>query len=1074
MKYNASVNIEIGVGDDFGYIVTPNAERVLGDLVSNLNLGVHSFSIIGTYGTGKSSFLLALEKGLCGKDTRLVKDRTVFFGKSKFNIINIVGEYAPLQKILERRIGSEGRNTLEVLKDLIKSSALKGKALVIAIDEFGKVLEHAAKNNPEEELYFIQQLCEIINDHRREAMLITTLHQNFGTYSSGLTQMQRNEWQKVKGRFKEIVFAEPVEQLLYLAAEQIESVPTDRAVLDNLAELYRIARKSKVIAESFSLETALKIGPLDAFAAQCLTLAIQRYGQNERSLFSFLGNGGRYSFGGFHAQEHLTYNLSTVYDYLVYNFYSEISEVNLDSTGWAAIKVALGRVESGIVPNDEIEPCSQIVKTIGLLNIFGSSDMSLPKDVLVSYASLALGIENPEDKIKRLESSKVIRFASYKSQYILFEGTDVDIESELLRAALIVPRPTASVEELKDYVDPKVSSASATFYRRGTPRYFEFIMLNEPEIKNPEGDVDGFCEMILPLDDQCGKRVKEMSSQNRFANIYILFNTVGTISGHLHEIKKLQYLLDNVAIDDPVAKKEITSIQNHEKNKLNAALNDCLFSGDGSVTWYFEGEVVPVSSRRDYNKLVSHVCDSVYTKTPVMRNELFNRQKLSSAISLAKSNLLDALLAHPEEEDLGFPIDSFPPEKTIYLSLLKNTGTHRADEDGFFTFGRPTDEDVIELWNICDEFIESTSSRPRKVSELIKLLQSAPFKLKQGFIDFWIPIFLYIRQQDFALYGASGNYIMNINKDFFNLLWKSPSSFSIKAFNVEGIKLDFFRKYRQFLRKDDTVNISKDSFSSTFKPFLIYYKGLNEYAKNTVKFDNINVRKFRDVLSKATDPEKAFFEDLPEALGYKGNYLAPDDEFIQDYLEKIREAVKELNACYPELLNRIESRMTEQLGLPKVFTEYKPLLESRYANVKKHLLTQKARTFLDRVIAPASTREEFIERISSSILDKQLYKLKDKEEEALLDNMMYLFYELDRYSELSVKGGESTTDDLIYSFDLLNNAGTNERLKTYRLPEPQKEMLAEKKAELLQRLSGDKNLDICVLLDLLADQLKDR
>ena len=54
MRYNASVNIEIGVQEDFQYIVTPNVQRVLGDIVSSVSSGVHSFSVIGTYGTGKS------------------------------------------------------------------------------------------------------------------------------------------------------------------------------------------------------------------------------------------------------------------------------------------------------------------------------------------------------------------------------------------------------------------------------------------------------------------------------------------------------------------------------------------------------------------------------------------------------------------------------------------------------------------------------------------------------------------------------------------------------------------------------------------------------------------------------------------------------------------------------------------------------------------------------------------------------------------------------------------------------------------------------------------------------------
>ena len=1069
MRYNASVNIEIGVQDDFQYIVTPNVRRVLGEIVSSVATGVHSFSIIGTYGTGKSSFIMALEKGLRGQDSSLVNNRTVFFGLDSFYLLNIVGEYASLQWLLANKLNTENNNALDALKQYCKRAEAKNKAVIIVVDEFGKVLEHAAKNNPEEELYFIQQFCEIINDHRRKAILLTTLHQNFSSYASKLSESQRQEWQKVKGRFKEVVFSEPVEQLLYLAAEQLTLAPEQMADEADFAKVYTLAKQCRFISDSFSEKTARKLNPIDPLAASCLTLAIQKYGQNERSLFSFLTTTGQYSILNYVGKPHQTYNLADVYDYAIYNFYSEISQVNLESSGWSAIKVALGRIESGILADEFIADAQKVVKSIGLLSIFGSSETSLNRESLEKYCQCALGISNADDVIRELERVKVIRYATYKSQYILFEGTDINIEAELLRAATMVPTPSATVDELRDFIKPRIASASAEYYSKGTPRYFSFVVLNEPEAKVPDGDIDGFCELIFPLEDDCMQKVKALSEASDEALLFAVFNNVSDIVKHLHEIKKLQYIAEKVAIDDQVAKREISNIQDFEKNCLNAALNDYLFDGSGNVTWIFKGKECKIHSKKDFNKLLSSVCAEVYSGTPVIQNELFNKQKLSSAISLAKSNLLDRILNYPDQVDLGFREDEFPPEKTIYITLLKNTGIHRQDEDGAYVFGTPTDNKVLEFWNACEEFVAKTIDRPRKVSELIKILMSRPYKMKQGFIDFWIPIYLYIKQQDFAMYNASGAYVMNINREVIDLLWKHPGEYTIKAFSVSGVKLEFFRKYRQFLKKDDEIALSKDSFANTFKPFLYFFKNLNEYAQHTYKFSNPNVAKFRDVLANAVDPEKVFFELLPESLGYRGDAL--DDDFIQDYLDKIHSAVRELNACYPELIKRIEDRLIEKLGLPADYESYKAVLTARYAHVKKHLLTQKARSFLDRVLAPAETNKEFIERISSVVLDKQLFKLRDKEEEALLDNIIFLFYELDRYIGIS-EVAEADSDDTLYSFGLLNTNGVNERQKTYRLPKPKQAEVQKRKAELEKLLSGDSNLDVCILLEMLADKIK--
>lgn len=46
MKFNLSTNISQGVNDNFNYIVTPNAQKVYGNIVDSFQSGIHSFLII--------------------------------------------------------------------------------------------------------------------------------------------------------------------------------------------------------------------------------------------------------------------------------------------------------------------------------------------------------------------------------------------------------------------------------------------------------------------------------------------------------------------------------------------------------------------------------------------------------------------------------------------------------------------------------------------------------------------------------------------------------------------------------------------------------------------------------------------------------------------------------------------------------------------------------------------------------------------------------------------------------------------------------------------------------------------
>ena len=529
----------------------------------------------------------------------------------------------------------------------------------------------------------------------------------------------------------------------------------------------------------------------------------------------------------------------------------------------------------------------------------------------------------------------------------------------------------------------------------------------------------------------------------------------------------MNYILNNVILDDRVARREVSSQLQHETKLLNACINDNLTANNAAVTWLFKGNAFPIESEKDINRLLSEVCAEVYSQTPIIQNELFNKQKLSSAISLARVNLLDAMLAHSSEKDFGIAENAFPPEKTIYYTLFHETGIHRLDDDGSYYLDEPTTDGIMPLWNVCCEFIESSIEKEQKLTSLIKKLKEKPYKLKQGVIDFWLPIFLYVKQQSFALYN-SNTFVLDINKEVFELLQKRPGDFSVRAYDVSGVKLQFFKKYRQFLRQNDEIAVSSDSVLATIKPFFNFYRRLNDYAKNTRKFNNSYTAKFRDILAEAKDPAKAFFEDMPKAFGY--NDLNNDD-FVKQYVDLIRSAVQELNACYDNFVERIENCVKQHLGFSDDvdYNEYKTLIENRFKCINKSLLAQKPRAFIDRALSPCMSKREFYEKIGQVVYDRRLETIKDNEEERFIYDLLYLFSEAERFIKVSSAFDENT--DTAFSFELATSDSSFKVSKTYALPKTKRIAADEVAMQLMNNLSGDKDLDVCVLLKLLSERL---
>ena len=118
------------------------------------------------------------------------------------------------------------------------------------------------------------------------------------------------------------------------------------------------------------------------------------------------------------------------------------------------------------------------------------------------------------------------------------------------------------------------------------------------------------------------------------------------------------YLLERVLDkNDRVALTEIQKLKEYEETLLNKAISDNLFSYKNRVVWVFDGKEQKIESHRDFNQLLSRVCNEVYSKTPVMVNELFNKHKLSGTIAAARKSYLTYLTEHYSENGMGFPED---------------------------------------------------------------------------------------------------------------------------------------------------------------------------------------------------------------------------------------------------------------------------------------------------------------------------------------------------------------------------------------------------------------------------------
>ena len=261
-----------------GYVLTVTARETLQRLIAALEGESTSkaWSLTGPYGSGKSAFALFAAKLLGDSESlttqaamKLLKhgDKSLWnqfigldlHGWRGFCPVLISGERSPISLALLRGLdrgltvfsdsparlpsfrpllsdiqkrlkaaengnlphASEITNLFESATGQIR--ATDGTGLLLVVDELGKFLEYAAQNPADGDLFVLQSLAEFATRSKQTPLLmLTILHQAFEQYAQRLAASQREEWAKVQGRFEDVSFIEPTEQVLRLIGSAIE------------------------------------------------------------------------------------------------------------------------------------------------------------------------------------------------------------------------------------------------------------------------------------------------------------------------------------------------------------------------------------------------------------------------------------------------------------------------------------------------------------------------------------------------------------------------------------------------------------------------------------------------------------------------------------------------------------------------------------------------------------------------------------------------------------------------------------------------------------------------------------
>ncbi|MDY0129445.1 MAG: hypothetical protein RBR63_04565 [Methanosarcina vacuolata] len=905
-NFRRSTNILYDTNCDTYILSTSSIEALRRIFIQNTS---NSIAITGPFGSGKSSFLLFLEALLAKKTEHSVciqkledKESNIFEQYEKivgnkdkgFFTIKLVGEHLSFKqiflttlqskkelKVTNKFIKTNQDTSLPMLLDVFHDEVMKlgYTGAAIFIDELGKIIEYASEKYLDSDIHALQDLAEFVNK-QENYRLVVALHKSFKDYVQNTSQISFTEWDKIQGRFENIVFQDDFYELMHIFEEAI--TVTDHNAMKNVQshvrDLFSRYKKHLVGKHIPVNETSLqKLAPLHPFTSLALFHIFSKHFQNQRSVFSFLSAYEPYSFQSFVADEYSEqplYTLPMLFDYI--NYLLNAYNVNMvDKESW---KLANEYLDSTNILTDTQQ---KIIKSVALISAF-------KLEHLVQLDEYALELALPSEKdikgaIQELENKGLLLYKISTNTFALIEETSIDINADL--AIILKGQIKTDFEaEINKLITNDKVLAKRFFINTGTAKFFtkEFIEADLSKSANTP------FKLIYVSADVPDKELISISKKNPFS-VYIALPMTRHLKSIVEQSIGIEKMLKRKDVQaNKLVRKILSNMLNGNKIEIDKIL-------DIKEQMYFSGNSLPFSSEQ-LQQSISTILETTYPDMPIIINDLVNTVNYENSVPSGMKMLFKHMIEHESEANLG--IDKTPPEKAIYLSVLKRSGLHTLSiKNRSCKFSTPDQCNFTPSWQELTNLMKK--GQVLTVETLIDALRQKPFGLNEDAAKFFVFLFLIVNESHIHFFREN-TYQFDFDVDQVMDIWKNTKLYTIRWYELTDDEKIIFAKYIQIFDQYFDTSYTKQNIKFVFQKLFTKLKALPTYCHQTQKLSE-NAISLRSGILSSKEPHTSFFKVFPHALGYDALTITNANEFINTFKIAFNEIVFSYKAMILDL-----------------------------------------------------------------------------------------------------------------------------------------------------------------------------
>lgn len=779
--------------------------------------------------------------------------------------------------------------------------------MIIVFDEFSKFIEASTDINSAMNLKILQDFAELSNRSKSPQMhLVCVTHKTINEYISKIPQEKIDAWRAIEGRFKEVLFNTSSQQNYELISnaivkdiDKVKSTLVSKSI-DKDEKIWSAKELFEYSDEEFKGDIIEGCFPLNPYSTYILPIISEKVAQNERTLFTYLSKDEPNSLIDLVSGEN-EFDLVTIdklYDYFEPLFRKEtFNEAIYDI--WVKADTALKIVYS----DDE----KKIVKALAILYIVNDFNLLAPTEKVISNV-LNMDKATVETIIKNLRDLNILVLRRSTETLDFIPLSSVNINSKILNLvetkfkSLNLSEAYNELVDLK-YVLPKKYNDEykmTRFFKRTFMTIDQVTAYINVEKLLSDYETDGLIiDLIYETSDDLNTAKKWLEEINDNRIIVVIPKEGSKIKEDIAEYKAISYLKNDERFlkEDVAIESQLYILFEDIVQKITNYINATYDISQKNSYIYINKEEYCQLKQYKLSAMLSEVCTINFENSPIINNELINKQEVTTPIKKARNIIVEMLL---NKSYLEFDYNKNSVECTLFRATLLNKGLLKNESN--------YSEDIELVLTEIKDFIMKACDKELSFKDLYYSLTSNEKKIgiRKGVLPIYLAFVLKDYKEEAIIYLRSGrskkelilepSIIENINVNPNDYLIKLEKGTKEKDIYINSL-LDMFSEYlnkRSNNRYVDIVNSMKN-----------WMQSLSLYAQNH-KVDIISNKNISDEILKLRR----------ELVKYEINYRS----FI------FKDLLKYLNVTsYTECINKVK--------------ELKDYLDNHDERIREHLIS---------------------------------------------------------------------------------------------------------------------------------------